>query len=54
MVKTKKTKDQVPDNPSQDDEEAVKLHLQGAEEEAQSGIWQANQIVVPGISCTEK
>ena len=33
MVKTKKTKDQVPDNPSQDDEEAVKLHLQELDKE---------------------
>ena len=33
MVKTKKMKDQVPDNPSQDDEEAVKLHLQELDKE---------------------
>ena len=33
MVKAKKTKDQVPDNPSQDDEDAVKLHLQELDKE---------------------
>ena len=33
MVKTKKTKDQVPNNPNQDDEEAVKLHLQELDKE---------------------
>ena len=33
MVKTKKTEDQVPDNPSQDNEEAVKLHLQELDKE---------------------
>ena len=37
MVKAKKTKDEVPDDASQDDEE-----------EAQSGFW---QIVFPDISC---
>ena len=34
MVKAKlKMKDQVPDNPSQDDEEAMKLHLQEIDKE---------------------
>ena len=33
MVKAKKAKDQVPNNPSQDDEVAVKVHLQELDKE---------------------
>ena len=50
IVKAKKIKDQVTNNPSQDDKEAVKLHLQELDKEHN----QDSDIVVPDISCTEK